>query len=132
SHRPLLPDWAGTGRCSMMPIARPRALLVATTVGAGTALVVFLAWIGTSLKPELLWPRVAFDSREWITAPPESRHKYVKDRLARKVLVGQTRHRVQEILGPPSSRYGERFATYTVAYPADYALTFDSVYFLRI
>jgi hypothetical protein len=109
----------------------PRGLVVAA-VAAGLVVATFLSWLVLSTKPKVLWPRERFSSQVWLDSPKEQRYRFVKDLLDNNPLAGRSKTEVGQILGPPTTEYGGRFTTYTVAHPADFALVLDSVYFVRI
>lgn len=111
---------------------RPPKGLVAAVAAAGVVVATFLVWVLLSTKPKILWPREKFNSQLWLASPAEQRYRFVKDLLDDNRLAGRSRTEVTELLGPPTIEYGGRFMTYTVAHPADIALTLDSVYFVRI
>ena len=78
--------------------------------------------------PEDYWPAEKFDARAWKSSDLGERHKFVKDIVASKVLIGKTKAQVTELLGPssPSEPYLLQYVVKLGGYG------FDQVFTLRI
>jgi hypothetical protein len=92
----------------------------------GTALVI------NTLRPDWFWEQQDFDSSTWKATPPTGRRQFVRALVDSDMLLGRDRESVVDLLGPPSDGSVANLLDYTIAEPAWFSLTFDSVYFLRM
>jgi hypothetical protein len=80
--------------------------------------------------PERYWPTEKFDTHSWKSSSESERHRFVKDIVASKVLIGKTKAQVTDLLGPSSPSEPSSSLLHYVVKVGGYG--FDQVFTLAV